>query len=66
MITWISDKNKRALDLLQGDSSTKLSSKIKRLETLDAELAANQNSLNSIYEVNKISHLLFPFLTIYF
>lgn len=49
MMTWIAEKNKRSLDLHQSGNTINLSSKIKRLETLEAELTVNHDQLQNAY-----------------
>ncbi|XP_054709348.1 spectrin beta chain-like [Uloborus diversus] len=43
MISWIYEKDKQVSDLLKGDYTSNISYKMKRQQTFEAELAANQN-----------------------
>lgn len=51
IITWIAEKNKRALDVIQSDGTMNLSYKIKKLETLEAEISANKSRVQNSYSV---------------
>lgn len=51
IITWIAEKNKRALDVIQSDGKSNLSYKIKKLETLEAEISANKCRVQNSYSV---------------